>query len=846
MTPRPRQPGLFSAEELSSTVATPWEVADQRNGLAAEIVFDRPFPDPYSYLVPDGLRELIGVGQRVRAPFGPSNQLLTGYCVGLRAAQTVTGRLKALDSILDRQPLVDELLLELTRWISQKYLCGWGQVLHAVIPAGVKTQAGTRELNHFRLADGVRERLTTIKVSPKQRAVLEALAASQLALPADQLSAAADCGVGPIQSLRQQGLVVVERQRSWLKAAEEEPIAAPAPLSLTSEQQAAVSRIVQQLHQQSSQTFLLHGVTGSGKTEVYIRAIEEVVSFGRQAIVLVPEISLTPQTIRRFRSRFSRVAVLHSHLTDAERHLQWRQIAQGTVNVVVGARSAVFAPTPHLGLIVIDEEHETSFKQDSTPRYHARDVARERARMAGIPLILGTATPTLESWRRVQVGEDQLLSLPRRVARRPLPPVHLIDVRDDPLVQQHRGLGRALLHGMDRALKSDGQVILFLNVRGHSPLLLCRKCGKAVRCPDCDLTLTWHQQRARAMCHACGHEAPAPQSCPSCSTPGLRFLGMGTERLEQEVQRTFPRWSCARMDSDTMQARGSHADVLERFQQGEIRILLGTQMIAKGLDFPNVTLVGVVDADTSLRQPDLRARERTFQLLAQVAGRTGRGPRGGQVLVQTCCPDDPAILFAARHDYVGFAKAELEARAAMSAPPYSSAARVIVRGPAEATVSHAADQIGDALRETLSASVGPISESAATGRRPDAKAGSSPEREPLPISSGMVSPTRQADQGSLNALRVLPSNTSRSDAVHADAAFPHAVSASATTKALHAVRVLGPAPCPITRLQGRFRYHLQLIGDAVQIKQLWLATEPRLRMPAEVEYTVDVDPLNAR
>ncbi len=377
---------------------------------------------------------------------------------------------------------------------------------------------------------------------------------------------------------------------------------------------------------QQHRTFLVHGVTGSGKTEVYLQTIEEVVRYGRQAIVLVPEISLTPQTVERFRRRFGAVAVLHSHLSDADRHWQWQQIAAGQVHVVVGARSAIFAPTPHLGLIVLDEEHETSFKQETAPRYHARDVAVARASAESVPLVLGSATPSLESWRRARQGEYELVEMPRRVLNRPLPEVGTIDLRVDGQRIGSRGsISRLLLSAMQAALQDDGQVILLLNRRGYSTHIQCPACGEVVSCPDCDIALTHHKTGDAAICHLCDFRMAAPSNCPKCDSGEIRYWGLGTQRLEAEVRARFPDMPLLRMDTDTMKTRGAHEKALAEFRAGTARILLGTQMIAKGLDFPNVTLVGVIQADTALHLPDFRAAERTFQLVTQVAGRTGRG-----------------------------------------------------------------------------------------------------------------------------------------------------------------------------------------------------------------------------
>jgi primosomal protein N' (replication factor Y) len=393
--PRETQPTLFTPEPA----LTPWEAAAESDRLVAHVVVSRPLDTVYQYLVPDDLRGLIAPGQRVRVPFGRGDRLTTGYCTGITAGAPTIQRLKTLVELVDREPLLSGEMLELTKWMAQRYLCSWGQVLEAVIPAGVKKQAGTREITCFELVSspGARERLDERKLPAKQRSVLKALEEAGGPLAIDELAAMADCGTSPIRALQRKGLIVPIRRRTDAFTASIGPIEKHRDLELNSDQRRVLDHLLGLIRSATHATVLLHGVTGSGKTEVYIQAIQEVVTYGRQAIVLVPEISLTPQTIRRFRSRFPSVAVLHSHLSDAERHWQWQRIAGGDVQVVVGARSAVFAPTPHLGLIVIDEEHETTFKQQTTPRYHAREVARERARREKVPLLLGSATPTLES-----------------------------------------------------------------------------------------------------------------------------------------------------------------------------------------------------------------------------------------------------------------------------------------------------------------------------------------------------------------------------------------------------------------------------------------------------------------
>jgi primosomal protein N' (replication factor Y) len=498
----------------------------------------------------------------------------------------------------------------------------------------------------------------------------------------------------------------VRRVEASQERSEEEPDpvahAPGSPIELNADQLTVWAPVEQALRQGGYHAFLLHGVTGSGKTEIYLRAIEEVVRRGQEALVLVPEISLTPQTIERFRGRCGEVAVMHSHLGDAERGSHWRRVAAGRVQVVVGARSAVFAPCRKLGLIVIDEEYENTFKQEATPRYHARDVAVMRARLESIPILMGSATPALESWHNALKAQYTLLSLPQRVLDRPLPPVGVIDMRHEPPSRSRwQAIGPTLERAMREALRAGGQVMLLLNRRGFSTHVHCPACGHVVGCQNCDLALTFHRQRKVLLCHYCAYEQTPMERCPACLAGTIRYQGLGTEKLQVEIQEKFADRVVQRMDSDTMARPGSHQRVLEAFRDGQIDILLGTQMIAKGLDFPNVTLVGVVNADVGLHLPDFRAGERTFQLLSQVAGRAGRGPKGGRVLIQTYTPDHPCITSAAKHDYVPFVERELEQRKAHLYPPYQRLVRVIVRSLDQAQASEFADRLAGAFRPAL-------------------------------------------------------------------------------------------------------------------------------------------------
>lgn len=695
---------------MESAVAHETPKPDAPPALFAEVVFDRPLDHAYTYSVPESLRDRIGVGKRVRAPFGRGDKSTDGFCIGitLHAPDRPT---KPITEVLDDEALLDDHLLKLTRWMADYYLCGWGQVLQAVVPAGVRENAGTRATVFVAAVprDELPNPLPT--VTPKQKQVLDRL--REAGEPLEQSRLAREFGgTGAIAGLVGKGLVRkfserIERQNAefGLRNSESDQSEVRNPQSevvLSRDQQAAWDTIRAGLQSSGFHPYLLHGVTGSGKTEIYLRAIEEVVRQGKEAIVLVPEISLTPQTIERFSDRADTVAVLHSHLTDADRGGHWRRIAAGKTQVVVGARSAVFAPTRKLGLIVIDEEHESSFKQESTPRYHARDVAVMRASLAGVPILLGSATPSLESWHNVERRAYTLLELPTRVESRPMPTVKLVDLRHEPKSQgKYFAIGPSLETAMRKTLKENGQVMLLLNRRGFSTHVHCPGCGHVAQCINCDLALTFHRMKAALLCHYCGWESAPVLKCPKCGQDSVRYQGLGTEKLQAEVEEKFPDKVVQRMDSDTMSKPGSHRRVLDAFRDGKIHVLVGTQMIAKGLDFPNVTLVGVVNADVGLHIPDFRASERTFQLLAQVAGRAGRGDRSGLVMVQTFTPDHPCIELAAKHDFNGFAKLELAHRREHAYPPYQRLARLIVRSEDQTAAEKFADTLAGAFKESV-------------------------------------------------------------------------------------------------------------------------------------------------
>jgi primosomal protein N' (replication factor Y) len=747
----------------------------------AEIVFDRPLDHAYTYAVPQHLGADVAIGKRVLAPFGRGDRPAIGYCVGM--IDTPPKRdVKEITQVLDDQALITPDLLKLTRWLADYYLCGWGQVLNAVVPAEVRERAGTHNVILIELVSETLWPKPLPSLTAKQKVALELLRTHGKPIELKTLGRLAKCGSAPIRALFDKNLAQrrVERvenikdEGANTKDEKDESGDSSSsfnpPLVLTADQARVWEVLEKTVRDGGFHTLLLHGVTGSGKTELYMRAIEEVVTNGREALVLVPEISLTPQTIRSFRTRWDKVAVLHSNLQAAERGGHWRQIAAGQVQVVVGARSAVFAPTRKLGLIVIDEEHETSFKQELTPRYHARDVAIMRARMEGVPIILGSATPSLESWHNAERGQYTLLSLPRRVLERPLPRVALIDLRHDrhPDRRLH-GLSPSLERGMLRALKDGGQVMLLLNRRGFSTYVHCPACGHVEQCKFCDLALTYHKERDVNLCHYCGFEDSPKITCPQCGLGQIRYQGLGTEKLQGEIEAKFPDYSVRRMDSDTMRRPGSHERLLDAFRRGEFHILLGTQMIAKGLDFPNVTLVGVVNADVGLHRADFRASERTFQLLAQVAGRTGRGPRGGMVLVQTFTPEHPSISLAAAHNFVKFAEGELQHRRQHNYPPYQRLVRLIIRSKGMEAGAEVAERLAGAFRVEL-------------------------------------------ERG---------------------AAGPEA----------HELRLLGPAEAEVFRLKGYYRYHFQMqSSSSAYLHHVLRQVLPVVKLPSDVQVTVDIDP----
>lgn len=690
----------------------------------AQVIFNRPLTTVFTYAIPEELQTDVVAGKRLIVPLGRGNSQAIGFCVGITNVKPEF-KTKFVTKVIDSDPLFTPELLKLTQWLADYYFCGWGQALDAVIPAAAKAQAGSREKDFIAAVPEPLLPIAPPRLSKKQAIALQYLRDHPGQHLANLVVEETDCSLAVLWGLVERGYATREKRRVETHLLPAKAVPTQQPLVLNQHQQDALAVIIKQLETGGFHCFLLYGVTGSGKTEVYLQAIDHVVRAGKQALVMVPEISLTPQAIQRFEARFGSVAVLHSHLTDADRGSHWRRIATGNVPVIVGARSAIFAPTANLGLIIVDEEHESSFKQEATPRYHGRDLAIVRAHQEGIPIILGSATPSLETWNNAKKGTYTQLDLPERVSGRPLPPVGVIDMRHEKLPPgPYKAISPSLEAATKQALDAGGQVILLLNRRGFDTCLFCPDCGQTVKCKFCDVAMTYHRggkpketasgpQTAQgyrgeqrdmtglAVCHYCGYEINPPKRCTTCGVGSLRYYGLGTEKLEEELAIKFPGITAARMDADATKKTGSHAKIFKAFQNGEIRILFGTQMIAKGLDVPTVTLVGVVYADQALHLPDFRASERTFQLLAQVAGRAGRGEHGGKVLVQTFHPDHPCIKLAVKHDYRTFADAELASRSLHQFPPSARLARIIFRCRDAMRVQKAAERWGLLLQVHL-------------------------------------------------------------------------------------------------------------------------------------------------
>ncbi len=640
----------------------------------------------FHYRVPEELQGLLVPGSRVLVPFG--SRKVAGTVLGFPGKAEAAG-LKTITEILDN-PLSTDLLL-LARWMADYYLYPLGQTIEAVVPRAL-SRAKPKKKKYLQLAVGDHA-LDSVR-GPKQKELILLLCDRQVM----SLEDLAKFSLGTIKSVCDRGMAhIVEKDDE--ERQEQVGFIPSDPPGLMMEQAEAVRRINEAVSSGSFGVFLLHGVTGSGKTEVYLHAIKELSAAGKGSIVLAPEIALTPQLLSRFRKRFGeRVAVLHSGLTDRERADEYRRIQSGQVDVAVGARSAVFAPFKSLGLIIVDEEHENSYKQDEGLRYHARDVAIMRAKFQNAVAVLGSATPSLESYFNAKNGKYQYLRLAVRVDHRPMPEVEIIDVKALP---KHELYSPRLLSSIRQRLEKKEQTLLLLNRRGFSSVLICRECGAAIKCPSCSVSLTFHKAEHKLKCHYCGFLANPPDKCPACSGIELALIGSGTQKIEEELQTLFSAARMRRMDSDAVKGRDAYDKLLQQVDRLEVDILLGTQMIAKGHDFPAVTLVGVVDADVGLNLPDFRSAEKTFQLITQAAGRAGRGEAAGEVVIQTMNPNHYSIRHSRTHDYEGFYNEELVFRTELGYPPIGRIIKLEFKSPRETLTAEAAKTAQNRIRNRM-------------------------------------------------------------------------------------------------------------------------------------------------
>ena len=652
--------------------------------MIVRVLIDGPSELVFDYAVPAGLEVLPGC--RVRVPL--RRKSATGTVLAAVEDERMDFALRELESLIDPEPLITPVLLRTGEWIAHYYGCGIETVIRSLLPEAVRSGENSAKTRRVAVLDAVPDAVLLEKLAkraPRRHAILALLAhAPGMRLPVADLGEGA---AAALKSMETAGLLRLEAEevRRDPEADGVDEVVESQPLVLNEDQQRALDAVLASLRSPAPKPVLLLGVTGSGKTEVYLQAARQVIGMGKTVLVLVPEISLTPQTVRRFKARFAamqdQVAVLHSNLSQGERFDEWHRIRKGLARIVIGARSAVFAPLPDLGLILVDEEHENTYKQESVPRYHGRDVAVLRAAFEGCAIVLGSATPSLESWHNAQTGKYQLLRLDRRADGQSMPLVRVVDMRQE--AARHKGgpavLSEKLRVALEHRLEKGEQAILFLNRRGFARSLQCPKCGHVCQCPHCSVALTYHRTDERLVCHVCGHQSIVPRKCPECGDPAIVLQGYGTQKVEEIMARVLPQAKIARIDADAMRRKHALRDTLNAFKTHKIDILIGTQMIAKGLHFPNVTLVGILNADLSLHVPDFRAGERTFQLITQVAGRAGRGDLEGEVIVQTFTPHSPSIQYARRHDFDGFAEQEMEFRRQFGYPPFAHCALLTAR-----------------------------------------------------------------------------------------------------------------------------------------------------------------------
>ncbi len=672
--------------------------------LAASVLVDGPSELVFDYAIPDNLKVVPGC--RVRIPL--RNRPATGTVLRVGEASQADFDLRYLTDLVDPKPLVTTPLLKLAEWITSYYGTPLEQVIRSIIPSSIRGEKGSAKTRRAAVLEKKptnEEMATLAKRAKRQHDILSLVLVADKPLPISEIGGSS--AAASLKALATKGWVKIIDLEIRRDPDANETFIPTEPLQLNPEQQVVHEKICASLESEKPVPILLHGITGSGKTEVYLQATRHALDLGKNVIILVPEISLAPQTIQRFKARFSdlenQIAVLHSNLSQGERFDEWHRIRAGKARMVIGARSAIFAPVRDLGLIIVDEEHEPAYKQENPPKYHARDLAVVRCHLEKCSVLLGSATPSLETFNNTLLGKYDIVHMKERADGAQLPLTRVVDMRIE--ARKHKGrdaiISDVLRTSIEKRLEAGEQTIVFLNRRGFARSLQCPPCGHVIECNHCAIPLTYHRAEERLVCHVCGHQAVVPRLCPECRDPAIRMQGYGTEKAEVILRKVFPTATIARLDTDTTRRKNALRDVLRDFRAKKIHILLGTQMIAKGLDFPNVTLVGVLNADLSLYAPDFRAGERTFQLLTQVAGRAGRGAMAGEVIIQTSTPHSPSIQFARHHDFDGFVTQELEMRQAFGYPPYTHLALLLARSSHERRAEFTLQTLHRKLEENL-------------------------------------------------------------------------------------------------------------------------------------------------
>ena len=666
----------------------------------------------FDYIIPVEFEEKIAIGSRTLVPFGNKKELEEGFVVGIKETSEYMSKLKEIAKVEEKVYLSKEKI-ELAKWMAHKYFCNVSDCIKLMLPPGTTTKVLSNRINDkmqnfvylTKDLDEIEQDIENKKIkSDKQiRALKFLMENSNNEILSTDLQMFADVTNAVLKTLEKNGYIEILEKEVERNPFIHKVVQQRKNLTLTEEQKEAFEKINASLQFDEYEEFLLFGVTGSGKTEIYIQLIEEALKLGKDSIMLVPEISLTPQTVDRFLSRFGeeKIAVLHSKLSVGERYDQWKKIERGDAKIVIGARSAIFAPVQNLGLIIIDEEHDESYKSEMSPRYNAKELANYLGEKNNVPVVLGSATPDMGTYYKAINEKTELIELTKRANNASLPEVEIVDLRNELATGNKTMISEKLHEAIEENLKNKRQTILFLNRRGFSTFIMCRDCGYTAKCKNCDITLTYHLKENKLKCHYCGYETNALTLCPECGSKNIRYFGTGTQKLEEQVKSIFPQASTIRMDIDTVTKKNSHEDILNSFKNDGIDILIGTQMVVKGHDFPNVTLVGVIAADSSLNIDDYRAHERTFQTLTQVAGRAGRGKDKGKVIIQTYNPDTFCIQYAQKQDYKLFYDTEIHLRKQLRYPPFCDIILIGISSKIKKELETISNKIYEDLKEKI-------------------------------------------------------------------------------------------------------------------------------------------------